>query len=820
MSQVLVLGCGLVSPPLVQYLTAHGHTVTVATRNIESERAKAIRARIEKNGHTDKLKFAVFDATTDDATARLNELVPSSDLVVSLLPYIYHCMAARVALAHEKHFCTSSYISDEMAQMDADVKSKGLVFLNECGVDPGLDHMSAMSVIDKVHEEGGKVVGFYSICGGLPAPDCNDNPLGYKLSWAPRGVLLASRNGATYLEHDRETTIQPGRLFDAENVRFDQVQDMALEWYMNRNSVPYQAHYGIPEARTVVRGTYRFQGWCQTLRKFGDLKLTSLDTLPFTQDMSYMDALALLWECENPVEYAKSQVETSVFETLEWLGLFDNERKVPAGVDKALDLVCTLMLEKMQYKEGERDMIAMKHTFEVERADNTRELIFSELVCKGEQHKGGDSAMARTVTLPLGVAIRLILEGKIEGHGVVRPTKKEFYQPILAEMSNEFGVTFVETKEEKTHLWLRAEIKPGEERTILPPAQLKKLIGDGADFRVTVEESAQCAFKKEEYAGFDIVPAGSWKKAPANAFILGLKELPEGEESDLLHRHVFFAHCFKHQPAWREVLMRFADLRDKKTPRGQLYDLEFLTDAQGRRVAAFGRMAGITGMAVGILAWCARQKGEVLGALSPWQNEEAMVAHLKRELESVGKKPTTIVIGALGRCGQGALHTAKLAGLDVTPWDIAETKERPEGQFEELLQHDIFLNAILLPPGVKLAPFLTMEMLEASSDKKLSVMCDVSCDAGNPNNPVPVYQTETTLFDPVRRVSGDLDVVAIDHLPSLLPREASEQFAEDLLPTLQQLRALDTQSNTEETPWTRAHGLFLRNFAEAAASEE
>ncbi|ORE01804.1 hypothetical protein BCV72DRAFT_65452 [Rhizopus microsporus var. microsporus] len=356
------------------------------------------------------------------------------------------------------------------------------------------------------------------------------------------------------------------------------------------------------------------------------------------------------------------------------------------------------------------------------------------------------------------------------------------------------------------HLWLRAETKPMEHRAALTPATAKELLNAG--YRITVERSEERIFDDEEYSnvGCTLVDKLSWKTdAPADAYIVGLKELPENDTSPLHHTHIFFAHCFKNQAGWKELLQRF------DAGKGTILDLEFLNDSNGRRVAAFGYMAGFAGSAVGIDVWCHQKTnpGEVYGALTPYPNEDALINYIKGRLANAAalnnnQYPTVMVMGALGRCGTGACDFARKAGIpeeNIIKWDINETKNG--GPFPEILEADIFVNCIYL--NQKIPPFITQELIDGP--RKLSVICDVSCDTTNPNNPIPVYSINTTFDKPTVPVKTSnpypLEVCSIDHLPTLLPRESSDMFSRDLLPTMLALK------NRHESPvWNGAENLY------------
>ncbi|WP_170439193.1 saccharopine dehydrogenase [Ruegeria arenilitoris] len=343
-----------------------------------------------------------------------------------------------------------------------------------------------------------------------------------------------------------------------------------------------------------------------------------------------------------------------------------------------------------------------------------------------------------------------------------------------------------------THLWVRAEQRPNEERAGLTPDGAAQLIAAG--IRVTVEESHVRAIPIDGYsaAGCEIAPENSWPEAPLDAVIFGLKELPE-DGTPLPHRHIMFGHAFKGQHSGRKLLERF------KVGGGTLYDLEYLVDENGRRVAAFGYWAGYAGAAVTLKTWAAQQRGEICGPVGVYPGKDALNAELLAELDATGApRPRAIVIGALGRVGTGASDLCEAMGVDVTKWDMAETAQG--GPFPEILEHDIFLNCIFARPGTPV--FVPREALNAP--RKLTAIGDVACDPDSDYNPVPVYDRATTWEEPALRVATDpvLDVMAIDNLPSMLPVESSEDYAAQLLPSL--LTLTDLTSGV----WARAEDTF------------
>jgi saccharopine dehydrogenase (NADP+, L-glutamate forming)/spermidine synthase len=424
MKKVLCLGAGLVARPYIQYLSDNGFYVIVASRTI----SKAERL-IEGCKNTEAV---VFNIAKDDEL--LEELTKKVDLVCSLLPYTFHVKAAKVAIRHKTHFCTTSYISDEMKSLEDDANKAGILLLNECGVDPGIDHMSAMKIIDDVHNNNGKIASFTSFTGGLPAPDANNNPYGYKLSWSPRGVLLAGRNDAQFRRDGKEVRIPGSELF--ENCEHMEVPGMGtFEGYPNRDSLSYIDIYGITETKTMLRGTFRNLGWCDTLDKIADLGLLDIEE----RSLEGMTYAGLMRELTSPIDsdvkaaVAKAcniELEDSIIKRLEWLGLFE-EKQIPEGINTILDALCNLFEEKLQYAPGERDMIVMHHEFIAEYPDK-KQRITSTLIDYGIPN--GDSSMSRTVALPVAIASKMILDRKITLTGVHRPIIPEIYEPILKEL--------------------------------------------------------------------------------------------------------------------------------------------------------------------------------------------------------------------------------------------------------------------------------------------------------------------------------------------------------------------------------------------------
>lgn len=439
MKNVLVLGAGLVTRPHVEYLLdVPDFHVTVASRTV----SKA-QALIGDRPNGTAVQLDVSDK------ARLRELIADTDLAVSMLPYIYHPLVAKFCIELKKNMVTTSYVSDAMQEMDKAAKQAGVLILNEIGVDPGIDHMSAIQVIHRVQKSGGEVVSFKSYCGGLPAPDANTNPLGYKFSWSPRGVLLAGKNAARWREDGKEINISGEELFDHYwSVPIEGFGE--LEGYPNRNSLPYLGIYDIPEAKTIFRGTLRNVGWCETLRKLVDIGWVDAENVDLA-DLTFGQLTAKLMGTpgddvrREAIERLNVTEDSYTFKNFAWLGLFSDE-PLPVAEGSPLDVLVARMWDKMQYAEGERDLLIMQHEFIAEYADR-REKITSTMIDYGIPH--GDTSMSRTVGLPAAIAVRMILQGQVELTGVHRPTMPEFYNPVLAELE-ELDIGFTEKVETLT----------------------------------------------------------------------------------------------------------------------------------------------------------------------------------------------------------------------------------------------------------------------------------------------------------------------------------------------------------------------------------
>jgi saccharopine dehydrogenase-like NADP-dependent oxidoreductase len=445
MKKVLILGSGMVARPIIRHLLGSGYAVTVAS-NTPDRTAQMI------DGHPNGTSV---DWDAADETA-LDSLMAAHDLTVSLLPYAFHVMVARHCIRNKKHMVTTSYVKPEMKALDTAAQEAGVIILNEIGLDPGIDHMSAMRIIDHVHRKEGAILEFYSLCGALPAPEAaGDNPFRYKFSWSPRGVVLAGNNDAVFLKNGKVISLPTKDLFK-NPFQVDFPGAGLLDVYPNRDSLSYQEIYGIPETQTMYRGTFRYPGWCETLDVMKQLNLISTENFNM-EGMTYQEIVGHQF---SGIRHPASGIRHLVSEVLgipegahaltalQWLGYFDDK---PAGrkTDCTFEVTAALMLEKMMLGPMDRDMVAMQHTFVAAYSDGRKEVIRSRMLDFGIP--GGDTSIARTVALPAAIAVEMILEGQIGITGVHIPVIPEIYNPVLdrleemdIRMVEEYGLPYSE----------------------------------------------------------------------------------------------------------------------------------------------------------------------------------------------------------------------------------------------------------------------------------------------------------------------------------------------------------------------------------------
>ncbi|MHA2232349.1 MAG: saccharopine dehydrogenase C-terminal domain-containing protein, partial [Candidatus Hodarchaeales archaeon] len=363
MKKVLILGAGLVTRPITQYLLDQPDIeVLVASRTVSKAENLV--------GDHPQGKALAFDITKD--SEKLPDLIAQVDVAISLLPYTYHVNVAEECIRQKKHLVTTSYVSDAMRALDEKAKTAGVILLNEIGVDPGIDHMSAMKIIDEVHAKGGEIETFESYCGGLPAPDnAWTNPFGYKLSWSPRGVLMAGRNAARFLKDGKQVDIPGEELFAHHEAM--SIEDLGdFETYPNRDSTPYIDLYGIPETKTMFRGTIRNLGWCNTLKGIADLGLLRDDPedRQSFKNMTYSAFFRKLLNLKSDADLKQgiadklgTEKDSEIIKRLEWLSLL-SEAPIEMEEGTPLDILDACFM-KLQYDNSEQDMLILVHKFVV-----------------------------------------------------------------------------------------------------------------------------------------------------------------------------------------------------------------------------------------------------------------------------------------------------------------------------------------------------------------------------------------------------------------------------------------------------------------------
>lgn len=445
MKKILVIGAGKSSTVLIDYLLENAKSLdrTVRVVDIDIEQAKK-RVSNHPSGEA-----AAFDST--DAALREQE-ISNADIVVSLLPAHMHVPVARDCVSKGKHFVSASYVAPEIRELDPAAKRAGVALLGEMGVDPGIDHMSAMEMIDGLRNDGAEIKAFETFTGGLVAPGYDNNPWRYKFTWNPRNVVLAGQGGVKFKHHGRYKYIPYHKLFSRYEIL--NVQGYGdFEGYANRDSLSYREHYGLWDVETIYRGTLRRPGYCQAWDCLVQLGLTD-DTYileDLDENMTYRDFVnAYLWyDKDMSVELKvramlKMEFNSPAFDRLEWLGLFE---KKPIGLKKGTpaQVLQKLLEDKWRLEDNDRDMIVMLHKLDYIR-DGKRYMRQSSMVTLGDTKE--KTAMAKTVGLPVGIGAKLLLDGTIKERGTLIPTIPEVYRPVLAELRS-VGISFNEEEEER-----------------------------------------------------------------------------------------------------------------------------------------------------------------------------------------------------------------------------------------------------------------------------------------------------------------------------------------------------------------------------------
>ncbi len=432
MSKLLIIGAGRSSSSLIDYLLsnakAHSWHITIADAN-----KVAVESKISQ--YKDVAAAVEFDV--NNAQLR-EELIKNSDFVVSMLPAFMHGDVARDCVRLGKHIATASYVSQDMKDLDDEAKQKNLILLNECGLDPGIDHASAMKVIHEIQDKGGKITSFKSFCGGLVAPESNDNPWGYKFSWNPRNVILAGQGTAQFIEEGKLKFIPYNRLY--KQIETIEVEGYGkFDAYANRDSIGYKEPYGLNDAQTMLRGTLRFPGYCKAWNVFVKLGLTddtykikNANTLTYTDLLSSFLPKGNASVKEKLVAFMGTELDAEVMTKLEYLELFSN-KAITLKEGSPAELLQNLLEEKWLLKAGDKDMIVMQHQFEYE-LKGAKHKLNSSLVVIGDDEV--HTAMAKTVGLPLAITIKNFLTGKFKLYGVQIPLVKEIYEPMLSELES------------------------------------------------------------------------------------------------------------------------------------------------------------------------------------------------------------------------------------------------------------------------------------------------------------------------------------------------------------------------------------------------
>ena len=441
MKNILIIGAGKSSSALIKYLldTSEKENLFLTIGDISTENAHKL---INNHQNATAIVLDVFDKKQRE------EQIQKADLVISMLPARFHLDVAKDCIAFNKHMVTASYISDEMKALDAAAKKKGLVFMNEIGLDPGIDHMSAMQVIDKIKDAGGKMLLFESFCGGIVAPESDNNLWNYKFTWNPRNVVLAGQGGAAmFIQEGTYKYIPYNKLF--RRTEFLKVNDSGnFEAYANRDSLKYRSVYGLNDIPTMYRGTIRKVGFSRAWDIFVQLGMTDDSyTIEASENMSYRDFVNLFlgYSPSDSVElklrsYLNIEQDDVMWAKLVELDLFNPIKKIGLINATPAKILQKILEDSWTLQKDDKDMIVMQHLFGYE-LNGKKHQIESSFIVLGENQTY--TAMSKTVGLPVGIAALKILKGEIKTPGVQIPINKEVYEPILKELEN-YGIKFIE----------------------------------------------------------------------------------------------------------------------------------------------------------------------------------------------------------------------------------------------------------------------------------------------------------------------------------------------------------------------------------------
>ena len=440
MKKIVIFGAGRSSTSLIEYLLSIAEEqnllITLLDYNEELAKSKINNHKfgeahfIDANNPNERLKF-----------------IKESQLVISMLPAHMHLGIVKDAIHEKVHVITPSYVTEEIRSLNADAKNNDVLILNEMGLDPGIDHMSAKKIIDEIEDNGGKLTGFESFTGGLVAPESDDNPWNYKFTWNPRNVVLAGQGGAAkFIQEGKYKYIPYNKLF--RRTEIIEIEGYGkFEGYANRDSLRYRSVYGLNEIPTMYRGTLRKIGFCRAWNVFVQLGLTDDSyVIEGSENMTNRDFINsfLAYNPHDSVElklrhYLGIEQDDYIWEKLVWLGLFE-DKKIGLKNATPAQILQKILQDKWSLREEDKDMIVMWHKFNFSQKGVDKE-IRSHMVYIGKDSKF--TAMSDTVGLPLGIAAKLLLSGKIKDRGVKLPIEREIYLPVLSELE-QLGITFEE----------------------------------------------------------------------------------------------------------------------------------------------------------------------------------------------------------------------------------------------------------------------------------------------------------------------------------------------------------------------------------------
>jgi saccharopine dehydrogenase-like NADP-dependent oxidoreductase len=438
MKKILVIGAGRSAYTLIRYLLnesiSNDWKVTVADYNLD----------LAKNICLEHINSRPIFFNVNDQQQRENE-IKNSDIVVSMLPASLHALVANDCILLKKNLVTASYVSDEIQKMSDAAKSNNLIFLNEVGLDPGIDHMSAMQIIDNLKQNGAEILSFKSYCGGLVHPEFDNNPWNYKFTWNPRNVVLAGKGTSKFLNEKKICELEYDNLFKETEI-INILDQGDFESYANRDSLSYISSYGLEKIDTMYRGTLRKVGFSISWNSFIKLGMTN-DTYSIenSENLSYYNFIDLLLPKssksleERFCEFLSINIVSQEFKKFEWLDLFTDKI---IGLKNATpaQILQKILEDKLSLESKDKDMVVMQHQF-IYKIDGKVKKLHSSLVVFGDDQQ--NTAMAKTVGLPVAISVKLILNGTIKLKGVQIPTKKEIYDPILEELAKN-EINFIE----------------------------------------------------------------------------------------------------------------------------------------------------------------------------------------------------------------------------------------------------------------------------------------------------------------------------------------------------------------------------------------